>query len=104
MIPYLTFTEPNEEGQTQYFILQKVHPHILAEISEQLSSGLFQSAPINEYNLFINFKGTLRGLMIPAYRKIDEEINSVLHSMADWFYNNRILINEKKYKKWKINH
>lgn len=101
MIPYLTFTEPDENDTMEYFILQKAFPHFLCKISEHPIGHFFQCAPINEYDLYIVFNSTLRGNVIPSYQSIGDEIRVVMHDMADWFYNNRILKNEKKYKKWK---
>ena len=101
MINYITFTEPNENEEMEYFILQKLFPHLLCKILEMPIVNVFQPVPINEYDLYIIFNGTLRGLQLPSYKNIGDEIKDVMHDMADWFYNNRILKNEKKYKKWK---
>lgn len=101
MIPYITYREPDADGNMLYFILQKDFPHFLCEVSERPIVNFFQPVPINEYNLYIIFNATLRGNVIPSYQQIGEEIKAVMHDMATWFYNERIIPNEKKYKKWK---
>ena len=98
---YITFTEPDENDVMEYYILQKEFPHFLCKISEHPTGHFFQCVPINEYDLYIVFNSTLRGNVIPSYKNIGDEIKDVMHDMAEWFYNNRILKNEKKYKKWK---
>lgn len=99
--PYITYREfINDE--LGYFICQKDFPHYLCRISDKPIVNFIQPIPITDYNLWITFNATLRGNVIPSYKDIGEEIVSVMQSMAAWFYNNRILPNEKKYKKWKI--
>jgi hypothetical protein len=100
--PFITYREEDEKGELQYYILQKAFPHYLGRIVEQrLEKSLMQKA-IAGYNLYIVFDGSLRGNFVPAYKDVYKEIEDVFHAMADWFYQNRILKEEKKYKKWKI--
>jgi hypothetical protein len=54
--------------------------------------------------LYICLEGTIRGRLLPSYTGLEEEIKGVLSQAADWFYKNRILENEKKYKKWLLFH
>jgi len=103
MDKYISYRETDEEDFLQYYILQKEFPHILVNISERPVVNFVQPVPINEYNLFLVFSGTLRGNVIPSFINIGEEIKSVMQDMSVWFYEYRIIPNEKKYKKWKIN-
>lgn len=99
---YITYRESDAEGNQQYFILQKEFPHFVAKISEQPIVNFIQPMPITNYNLYLVFNGCLRGNIIPSYKDIGEEVKSVMNSMAIWFFEQRVLPNEKKYKKWKI--
>ena len=102
MIPYVTFREPLE-GQLQYFILQKAFPHFVGVLTYlPVDNRIIPSIPISGYNLWVTFNGTLRGNMIPTYNNIDKEAMEALNAMAIWFYQNRILPDEKRYKKFKI--
>ena len=100
--PYLTFVESDEVWLLRYFILQKDFPHFMMVISEQPIKKIFLPVPINGYKLWVVFHGCLRGNVIPSYHDVDEELRVIMSDMADWYLNNRILTNEKKYKKWKL--
>ncbi len=102
MIPFITYKENYPNGEEHYFILQKEFPHLLCEVSSIPKIYFVPPMPISNYNLFIEFNGCLRGNVIPSYKDIGEEIKSVMYSMSVWFFEQRILPNEKKYKKWKI--
>src|ERR1035437_9594710 len=99
---YITFRETNEEGETLYFILQKEFPHYQTVVSEVPKKVFVECVPVTDYNLYITFAGVISGFMIPSYHDVEKEISSVMASMALWFYSERILVNPKKYKKWKI--
>jgi hypothetical protein len=101
MNQFITFRE-EINNETGYFILQRDFPHYLCRIAEQPIVNFIQPIPITNYNLWLIFNATLRGNYIPSYKDIGAEIISVMNSMATWFFENRILPNEKKYKKWKI--
>jgi len=102
MKPFITFREEDEQGELQYYILQKAFPHYLGRIvSQKLESNLMQK-PVSGYNLYVVFNGSLRGNLVPAFKDVYEEIENVFHAMADYFYRERILKEEKKYQKWKI--
>lgn len=103
MNPYITYREENDKGELVYFILQKEFPHYKVIVSEIPINVLVSAMPITDYKLFLIFNGTLRGNLIPSYQNVDKEISNVMMSMANWFYENRILIEPKKYKKWKLN-
>jgi len=103
MIPYITYREPNEEGILCYYILQKYFPHFSGLlVANRPIDGAIVNAPIAGYNLFITFNGTLRGNIIPNYKNIQEEIITVFEDMSSWYLINRILLNEKLYRKFKI--
>lgn len=101
MSDFITYRElvGDEMG---YFICQKEHPHYLCRISERPIVNFIEPVPVTSYNLFIVFFGCLRGEVIPVYNDIDKEVAEVMFNMGLWFYSERILIEPKKYKKWKI--
>lgn len=100
--PYITFTEPGKDGEMEYFILQKEFPHHVAVIRNYPVLGSWSGVVIN-HNLWVVWHSTLRGNLIPSYMNMSDEIQTVVDSMANWFYNNRVLVDEKRYKKFKIN-
>lgn len=99
---YITFRDKDDEGNFQYYILQRDFPHYIAQIESNPYGKALYKAPIAGYNMYVSLVGTLRGKIIPAYKQVNEEINEVLFNMADWFYNNRIKAEPKKYEKFKI--
>jgi len=101
MQPFITYREKDESGNLQYYILQKDFPHLVGRLDAKPSEGSWCS-PVAGYNLWVVFNYTLRGKMIPSYKNISEQISAVLDSMATWFFAQRILLEEKKYKKFKI--
>jgi hypothetical protein len=48
----------------------------------------------------VAFVGTLQGRLLPAFYNVDKEIAAIFVKMAEWYYENRIATNPKKYKKW----
>lgn len=102
MIKYLTFREPDESNGFSYFILQKEFPHILCKLSDIPVTYVVMPVPINDYNLFLNFEGLLRGRFLPSYKNILDQVSEVMQDMGLWFLQNRILIEPKRYKKWKM--
>lgn len=102
MSKYITYRETNEEGQTLYFILQKEFPNYQCVVTEIPNKILVNSIPITDYNLYLTFAGVIRGFMIPSYSDVEKQITDVMNDMMNWFYENRILVNPKKYKKWKL--
>lgn len=101
MIPYITYREA-VNGVNQYFILQKEHPHFVGTITTMPIANSIVNQPIASYNLWVTFYGTLRGNFIPIESDIYNQIESVLFDMAQWFYRERILKDNKRFKKWKI--
>ncbi len=100
---YITYRDTDNEDNLQYYVLQKDYPHIVAMISDIPIINFVQPVPVSGYNLWLIFSGTLRGNFLPGYNSIFEEVKVVVTDMALWFYENRVLSNEKKYKKWKVN-
>lgn len=102
MMPYITYRDKNDKNELLYFILQRDFPHYQCAVSEQPIKVFVEPMPISDYNLFLVFAGVLRGMFVPSYNNVDKEISDLMFNMAEWFYSNRILIEPKKYKKWKI--
>lgn len=102
MIPYITFRENNEDGLLCYYILQKAFPHYVGLIATGILENTLSYAPVAGYNLYVNFKGTLRGNLIPNYKDVLQEIGIEMSNMAEWFYYNRVITEPKKYLRFKI--
>lgn len=98
---FITYREEDKDGRLCYYILQKDFPHFVGVISTYPSEGTWQS-PISNYNMWVVYAGTIRGNLIPSYRNISDETQSVFDEMASWYYQNRILKEPNKYKKFKI--
>lgn len=101
MIPFITFRE-TENGQLNYYILQKAFPHFVGRISNNPYEEAIFKAPIPGYNMIVILQGSLRGGEIPNYKDVVNEIEGVMNNMAAWFYTDRIIGNEGKFKKFKI--
>jgi len=99
---YLTYRENDSEGRLCYYILQKEFPHYKGIISLGVLGGVLYSAPVPDYNMYVNFAGTLRGNFVPSYKDVMNEIEVIFNDMANWFLNNRVLAEPKKYLKYKI--
>ena len=103
MTPYITFRESDNEGNLRYYILQKAFPHFLGAITYlPIDNAIIHSAPISDYNMYVSFSGTIKGNVIPLLNSIDKEAESIMADMAQWYYQNRIMVDEKRFKKWKI--
>ncbi len=103
MSDFITFRELDADGKFAYYILQKDFPHYIGVIYPFPKKNFIEPSPIAGYNLWVTFNGTLRGLVIPAYKNIADEIVIVLDKMANWYLQQRVLPEQKKYKKYKIN-
>lgn len=99
MIPYITFREG--DNGLQYYILQKEFPHYLCLITDYRLNSAIPPHKIVGYNLWVNFNGTIRGMVVPGYFDVQKDILFVMNDMADWFYANRIVPQDKKFKKFK---
>lgn len=103
MIPqYITYRENDSENRLCYYILQKAFPHYIGLLSVGQLENTLTSMPVGNYNLYVNFYGTLVGKFLPAYKDAIQEIELEMISMAEWFYYNRVLTQPKKYDKFKI--
>lgn len=101
---YITYRELNKDGILCYYILQKEFPNITAVISYvPIENVLAQPALISNYNMFVNFCGTISGRFVPSHKGIADEIQAVINDMSLWYYENRIIPDEKRFRKWKIN-
>ena len=99
--PFLTYRELDSGGRLCYYILQKAFPHYKGIISVGVLEEALSSCPVMGYNLYVNFSGCLQGNILPAYQDALKEINHVMFEMATWFLYKRVLIDEKKYNKFK---
>lgn len=102
MIPYLTYREEDNEGKVQYYILKKDYPNYIGKITDNYFEKSLIKLAITKHNLWVSFNGTLMGNVVPGRKEAIEEIRNELFLMAEWFYENRILVNENKYKKYRI--
>ncbi len=102
MNKFVTFRDSNESGELHYYILQRDFPHYIARISTESTQGSLLRVTIPQYNMWLVFAGTLRGAVIPSYKDVMDEIKTVVLDMADWYLQNRISPNPKKYKKWHL--
>lgn len=100
MKDYLTFRE-EENGELKYYILQRAFPHMIGVVTDLPLIKSLSYSPIAGYNMYVNFHSTLSNA-IPSYKNIIEEINIVISEMATWFLVNRIIGNEKRFDKFKI--
>ena len=103
MMGYITFRDKDENGDLQYYILQRAFPHFVGRISAIPIEGALANEAIAGYNLWVTFNGTLVSNLIPNYRNIQEEISQVFFSMAAWFYAERVVMDKSRFKKFKIN-
>lgn len=101
MSPFITYKDADSSGELQYYILQREYPHYVGIVYTHKKDTLIPSIQVTGYYLWIVFDGSLRGKIIPGYRAIQDEIFQTINSMADWFYQYRIIPEEKKYKKFK---
>lgn len=99
MVKYVTYRE-DDSGVASYYVLQKAFPHYVGRLVDNPYYKCLCSAPVPQTTLYVAITGTLRGNVIPAYQNVDDEIKSVALDMAYWYYENRILINPSKYKRW----
>jgi hypothetical protein len=102
MNQFITFRDKDENGEMQYYVLQRAFPHFVGRISPVPIEGALANEPVAGYNLYVTFNGTLVGNLIPNYRNIQAEISSVFLSMALWFHAERVLLDTSRFKKFKI--
>ena|SRR5579872_3799707 len=102
MSPFVTFKDTDRSGNMQYYILQREYPHYCGVITYYPSGESICQVPVTAHNLYVTFAGVLRGNFIPGHPGAEKEIVAVFHSMAIWFYVNRVSVDPKRYKKWAI--
>lgn len=101
MDAFITYREKDIDG-LQYYILQKEFPHFICKISFKPDKIFVNAVPIAGYKMWLVFNYCLRGKYLPSFKEIDKLILTVMEEMALWFLVNRILQDEKRYKKFKI--
>lgn len=102
MSPFITFRDKDDLGNLQYYILQRGFPHYCARISTNPYEDALLKQPISKYNMYVVLTGTILGSVVPSYKDTLQEIESKLSTMAVWFYTDRIVGDEKRFKKFKI--
>jgi hypothetical protein len=102
MSPFITFRDTDIKNGLQYYILQREYPHYVCLITPYPLDGIMPSLQITGYYLWVNFNGTLRGNLVPSYLNLQEDITFVMNQMSIWYYENRIVPKDKKYKNYKI--
>lgn len=100
--PFKTFREVINE-ELCYCIVQRAWPHYLGIVTLVPVENTLISIPIAGYHLHITFDGVLEGNYVPGHKDVYKEIESVFTEMARWYLDKRIMVDEKKYKKWKLN-
>ena len=101
MIPFITYREDERDGR-RYYIVQKAFPHWRGVVTlYPLDNKLAQSVPITGFNLYVSFCGVLQGNFIPLQNNVEKEAQAMLQQMSEWYLEQRIKPNEKKYKKFK---
>lgn len=103
MNAFITFRDTASNGELQYYILQRAFPNYLGVLALVPVEKSLINVPISGYQLYVVFDGVLQGNYIPVYKDVYDEMLSVFTEMARWYYEHRIIIDEKKYKKWKLN-
>lgn len=102
MEKYLTFREKDDTETLRYYIVQKQFPHNLAIILSQPKHESLVQSVLPGYNLWVVHHGVLRGNFIAIYPSHKEELQVIYDEMANWFYSERILKDEKRYEKFKV--
>lgn len=99
---YITYREADNVGELKFYILQKTYPHYTFEVSTYPIERIFPAHQISGYYLWICFAGTIMGnLILPSLAIQEKQINCVAEDVVNWFYQHRIIPQEKKYKKYK---
>jgi len=101
MSPYITFKE-DLNGELALYILQREWPHYVASLDYHPTQGEIAQVPMAGHNIFVTFRGTIRGRFLPAQQNVVMEVENVMQSMATWFYESRIMKDPRRYKKWAI--
>lgn len=102
MSPFVTFKDVDKTGELQYYILQRAFPHYVGIIKYKPNIDALIEVPVTNHNLWVSFAGTIRGNFMPSYPGWQKELEKTFLEMAIWFYQNRILKEPRRYKKWAI--
>lgn len=102
MIPFITYREPNEKNELEYFILQRAFPNYIGRVVAYPVEGALANVPVSAHHLYITFAGCLMGNYIPGNKDELANISFVFDKMSAWYYSNRIEVDLKKYKKWRV--
>ncbi len=101
--PYITFREPDENGILRYYIVQKVFPHNVGIILSQPNHEAIVQSVIPGYNLYVVFNGVLNGNMVHINgADFKTELQVLYNTMACWFYTDRIILDKKRFEKFKV--
>ena len=103
MINFITYREPNENGELCFYILQKSFPHYVGKLVTSPREGGLVNTPIPGYNLWLTYAGCLHGNFFPGLSGAKMEVEQVFMAMAEFYYFNRIKTQPKRYSKFKIN-
>ncbi len=99
--PFISYRE-EDEGELKYYIVQKDFPHNVGVICTQPNLDALAQGTVSGYNLWIVSNGVLRGNFIAVYPSYKEDLQLTMDSMANWFYSERILKDEKRYERFKV--
>lgn len=102
MSPYITFKDSDKNGDLQLHILQRDFPHYCAVLSSHPVVNAIAQIPVAGHNLWIVGIGTIRGYYLPSYPDAVDQFEIEVQKMAAWFYEHRILVDKKRYRKWLI--
>lgn len=102
MEPYITFKDTDKDNVLQYYVLQRAFPHYCGVILTVPQADSLMTIPFPGYHLYLTFSGTLAGNYLLSRRDMEVDLLESFTKMADWYFRNRIAINEKRYKKFKI--
>jgi len=102
MNQFITYREKDNEGVLQYYILQRNFPHYVGRLSSFPVEGAICQSPLPGYNLWIVFSGTINGNFIPSFPNEIVNIQLIFDNMAVWFHSERVLMDKKRYNKFKI--
>lgn len=101
-LPFITYREPDKNGNLEYYVLQRDFPHWVGRISTIPKEGALAQSTIAGYNMYVIIEGTLRFGLIPTYKNVMEEMQLVADTMAVWYYTDRMIMDKKRYEKFKI--
>lgn len=103
MTKYVTFKDTDKSGLLQYYILQRAFPHYVAMVASVPMPEVIMGCPVPGYYLWIVFSGNISGNYMVGHKGELENVKNVILDMVDWFLDNRINTDKKRYKKWQFN-